>query len=62
MNCPSCQAENSDNAKFCSNCGTALLQACPQCGAEQPAGANFCNNCGHKLNEAATKPTRQHAP
>src|SRR5271169_1044503 len=27
MNCPNCQTANPDNARFCMNCGTALIGA-----------------------------------
>ena len=34
-------------AKFCSNCGTALgPKQCANCGAEVPEGAKFCPECG----------------
>jgi hypothetical protein len=58
MNCPSCGAENTQAANFCSNCGFALVDnagtaigsaeeaPCRQCGAPVPLGAQFCGNCG----------------
>ncbi|MEW5988481.1 MAG: adenylate/guanylate cyclase domain-containing protein, partial [Chloroflexota bacterium] len=49
MECPRCQTVNPDGAKFCLNCGTALVVACPNCRTPLPAGAKFCFNCGHKL-------------
>ena len=27
MKCPKCQSDNTDTARFCSNCATALTQA-----------------------------------
>ena len=52
MNCPNCQADNPDTAKFCMSCGTALSSACPSCGAELPAEAKFCPKCGHQVGQA----------
>jgi class 3 adenylate cyclase/tetratricopeptide (TPR) repeat protein len=53
MNCPTCNALNTEGAKFCSNCGTQLPIACPNCGAQVSSGARFCHNCGHALAAAA---------
>ena len=49
MKCPKCQAENSDDAKFCNECGNKLELACPKCGKLSPLGSKFCNECGHNL-------------
>ena len=32
MHCPTCNAENRDDRRFCAKCGTALPVACPACG------------------------------
>jgi class 3 adenylate cyclase/tetratricopeptide (TPR) repeat protein len=53
--CASCGAENASGARFCSECGVALLRTCPACGFEQPAGATFCSNCGVALREDARR-------
>ena len=53
MNCPTCQTENPDAARFCMSCGAALSSGYPNCGAELPAEARFCFSCGHQLGEAA---------
>ena len=50
--CPSCMAENPDDAKFCNSCGCKLVQEkkyCQNCGVECPPSAKFCNSCGTKL-------------
>jgi hypothetical protein len=51
MRCPTCNHENADGAKFCSNCATQLCQVCPSCNAINiPIEAKFCPVCGNKLN------------
>ena len=49
MNCPNCQTDNPDQAKFCFNCGTPLALTCSNCGTSLPGGAKFCFNCGHQF-------------
>ncbi len=44
--CPTCQTENSAQARFCQGCGARLAQTCTQCGASLPAQARFCAQCG----------------
>ncbi len=60
--CPSCGAENPEQARFCISCGTELLPTCPSCGAENPAGAKFCMECGSDLAARATTPAPTGAP
>ncbi len=45
-NCPSCGSANTEDARFCAQCGTALAEACASCGAMLPEGARFCSSCG----------------
>ena len=55
--CPNCQANNSDTAKFCDECGFNFKKyeeeqakknsLCPLCGAET-TGKKFCPECGGK--------------
>jgi class 3 adenylate cyclase/tetratricopeptide (TPR) repeat protein len=47
MKCRSCNAENAENARFCSQCGVSF--ACPNCGALNELGANVCARCGAVL-------------
>ncbi len=49
MNCDACGTENAVGAKFCSECGTALVRTCPSCSAPLAAGAKFCSECGTTL-------------
>lgn len=45
--CPRCNSENSDNNKFCQNCGTSLTHRdCPQCTTLVPVNVERCHNCG----------------
>ena len=60
--CPSCGADNLENAKRCVSCGTSLVQnpsqsassnICPSCGAQVALGAAFCSSCGASLQQQA---------
>ncbi|MBD2773414.1 serine/threonine phosphatase [Iningainema tapete] len=45
--CPRCSFENSDNNKFCQNCGNSLTHRdCPQCTTLVPVNVQLCHNCG----------------
>ena len=61
MNCPNCDTQNPQEARFCMNCGVSLLIVCPNCSFANPYVANFCINCGQPLRErkqvAVEKPT-----
>ena len=49
MQCPKCQFENVDGAKFCNECGCKFEITCPECSKINPPGSKFCNECGHNL-------------
>jgi membrane protease subunit (stomatin/prohibitin family) len=51
VRCPTCNAENSASAKFCSECGARLstVTKCPNCNADLAPGAKFCSECGAKI-------------
>ena len=49
MQCPRCQAENDDAARFCEDCGAKLEVRCPSCGAAVTPGKRFCRACGAAL-------------
>ena len=51
MQCPQCQFENVDGAKFCNECGSKLEVSCSKCGKPNPTGSKFCNECGNELKE-----------
>lgn len=47
--CPQCGKVLSPNAKFCLECGFALVKKCSNCGADIPDGTKFCPQCGTKV-------------
>lgn len=71
--CPSCRAEVSSSAAFCSHCGTRMPgqvtpavptggKRCPNCGSQCAPGTRFCKHCGTRLENAFTAPTPVPAP
>jgi class 3 adenylate cyclase/tetratricopeptide (TPR) repeat protein len=54
MKCPKCQFDNSEDARFCLECGQSLEVICSQCGKKLPPTAKFCDGCGQAL--ASTSP------
>ncbi len=56
MQCPQCQHENREGAKFCAGCGSPLAITCASCGNKSPPGAAFCDNCGKPLTGQPTSP------
>ncbi|MGH2756260.1 MAG: adenylate/guanylate cyclase domain-containing protein, partial [Actinomycetota bacterium] len=54
MFCGECGAQNRDDGKFCTSCGSALGSACPSCGAPVEPGTRFCGECGTSLQETGT--------
>lgn len=49
MECPRCQIENREGARFCRECGALLGVVCSSCGAKVQAGSKFCDSCGTPL-------------
>jgi class 3 adenylate cyclase len=49
MRCPRCGSDNSDEGKFCIDCGTAFKPRCPRCGTDNLPRAKFCGECGTAL-------------
>jgi hypothetical protein len=59
MQCPRCQHENPDNARFCGDCGAALeARACGACGAPVASGQKFCRFCGTPLDSLSASTRR----
>lgn len=46
MQCPICQFENREGAKFCSECGHHFAVICPECGTKVRDSSKFCDECG----------------
>jgi class 3 adenylate cyclase/tetratricopeptide (TPR) repeat protein len=57
--CPKCQHANSNQAKFCSNCGTRFSLNCTHCDAENDPEAKFCHQCGNNLMKGHAEKTGQ---
>jgi len=58
MQCPKCQFDNREGAKFCKECGIKLETPCPKCGSIFASDSKFCDECGFQLsrpNEKAPK-------
>jgi class 3 adenylate cyclase/tetratricopeptide (TPR) repeat protein len=61
MQCPRCQQENPQQAKFCLECATPLARQCASCGTPLPASAKFCLECAHPVGASRTEPGRAEA-
>jgi len=58
MQCPKCQFENPEGAKFCVECGNKIEIICPKCSSVISPTFKFCSECGQKLSipsEATSK-------
>jgi Double zinc ribbon len=56
MQCPQCQVEKHDTAKFCQECGSKLARTCPGCSQEVSPRAKFCPECGTRLTASGLSP------
>ena len=52
MQCPDCQIENREEAKFCTECGYRFHLTCPECGQIDPPESKFCSECGYNFKAA----------
>lgn len=64
IECPNCGKNNSDDNKFCGECGSPLPKPknyCPVCNIIFKTGEKFCTKCGTKLivNENEEIPLRE---
>jgi len=53
MQCPRCQHDNPQGARFCEECATPLTRTCSNCGTAFSAGAKFCHACAHPVTAGA---------
>ncbi len=64
--CPTCKSENSDDTRFCKNCGENIVSIstqglpsnsymvrCPKCGESNPSTTRYCARCGQPLTQEA---------
>jgi class 3 adenylate cyclase/predicted ATPase len=49
MQCPKCQFENREGAKFCIECGNKLEINCSKCSHLNPPESKYCEECGSQL-------------
>ena len=56
MKCPSCEHENTAQAKFCEQCASPLARVCAHCGSDVSSTARFCPQCGRPLTPVADDP------
>jgi class 3 adenylate cyclase/tetratricopeptide (TPR) repeat protein len=63
MQCPKCQFENREGARFCGECRHEFEVTCPECGTNNRAENKFCDACGYDLSkstEAASPKENEH--
>lgn len=69
MLCPKCNHEISDNSKFCSECGTNIIEylwklekekyiKCPNCNRKIEKDTTFCKYCGNKIEKENSQITK----
>jgi predicted RNA-binding Zn-ribbon protein involved in translation (DUF1610 family) len=49
IKCSSCGENNDKDAKFCDNCGKALVKVCRYCHEENENDAKYCKSCGKDI-------------
>ncbi|HXU87334.1 MAG TPA: adenylate/guanylate cyclase domain-containing protein [Methylomirabilota bacterium] len=58
MNCPRCQHENRQEARFCEECAAPLARICANCRTALSATAKFCHACAHPVSSAVGTQSR----
>jgi hypothetical protein len=61
MKCPKCKSENSEDIRFCEDCGAKMEKQCPSCIALIPLGKNLCAEYGHKLASLSEPASKDHS-
>jgi class 3 adenylate cyclase/predicted ATPase len=56
MQCPKCQFENREGARFCGECRHEFEVTCPECGINNRAQNKFCDTCGCDLRKPEQVP------
>jgi class 3 adenylate cyclase/tetratricopeptide (TPR) repeat protein len=59
IRCPTCEANNKMEARFCASCGTQLGIACGSCGFINEVRDRFCAGCGNDLASISRASTRR---
>ncbi len=59
MECPKCEFENPETAKFCVECGGKLEIICPKCRSSNSSNFKFCAECGHNLRLPSEFPPKE---
>ena len=54
--CPHCGHETQPRARFCEQCGGALVERCSACTATLPPASRFCPGCGQPVGALADRP------
>jgi double zinc ribbon protein len=62
MQCPRCQHDNEQGAKFCETCASPLARTCSNCGRPLSPVAKSCPECAHPTGLAGSTPSRFSAP
>lgn len=62
MQCAHCEHDNPASAKFCQECGEALVRKCSACGAVLALAAKFCHECGAVAHPDRAAPRPPSAP
>lgn len=58
MKCSRCEHDNPAAAKYCQECGEALVRKCSACGAVLALTAKFCQECGAPARMEGVAPDR----
>ena len=53
MQCPKCQFQNRDGARFCKECGYKFEITCPKCNTTNLPDSKFCDECGHDFTKTS---------